>query len=535
VSGVSELSPINSEELRHELEHLGLGLDTIAAHVELLRQAATLGRKPTFRILDTCRLDNGAVLPLATLAAHAVPQPAGPAAGYAAFVPAAGAASRYSQPLSALIHALEYGDTPELPGLKDSLAQLDREAAHRWPLPPHAARLLARAQGEPDATERALILQELQQPKALLPCVLEGPSFLALKHLEHKRLSGLAGEVYVTPPAMQAAFAHKLLTELTAGGDDAALSSVHFLEQGPALSTLRFNPDASPYRDEQGHLSPVPAGHGTLAQLFPEVQRLLPQADSVFVRNIDNVMGAVPAAVQATEQFLGAHRTLLVAVQHIRAALSRGQLLDAAEIAESLLATLATLPVTAQLSPAQLAVLAQITDAAERSLWELQFRLFHTSPVGARRQGRLEELYARPVNVMGQVRNTGNDVGGTPCFIETETGPIKICIEVPHASAADKDAFLADPAKATHFNPVFAAAEIPAHPDYYSRLNRHFWLLSAKTYRGQPVMYVETILYELLGNSDLANCVFIEVPRLVFNPHKTLHDAAGRTLADWLP
>ena len=41
-------------------------------------------------------------------------------------------------------------------------------------------------------------------------------------------------------------------------------------------------------------------------------------------------------------------------------------------------------------------------------------------------------------------------------------------------------------------------------------------------------------LSELLGNSELANCLFLAVPRMVFHPHKALKDAAGRTAASWL-
>ena len=58
--------------------------------------------------------------------------------------------------------------------------------------------------------------------------------------------------------------------------------------------------------------------------------------------------------------------------------------------------------------------------------------------------------------------------------------------------------------------------------------------MAEKTYRGQAVVYYETVLYELIGHSDFANTVFVEVPRQVFHPHKTLRDALDRTLASWL-
>src|SRR5690606_15136978 len=81
-------------------------------------------------------------------------------------------------------------------------------------------------------------------------------------------------------------------------------------------------------------------------------------------------------------------------------------------------------------------------------------RLFHTPCSHADTTGMLS-LYQRPLNILGQVPNISHDVGGTPCFVEHAGRSIKICLEVPHASESDKQQFLANPAKATHFNPVF--------------------------------------------------------------------------------
>ncbi len=146
----------------------------------------------------------------------------------------------------------------------------------------------------------------------------------------------------------------------------------------------------------------------------------------------------------------------------------------------------------------------------------------------------LIKLYSRPVNTLGQVPNTGKDVGGTPCFVAIDRKKVKICVELPHASDSDKKRFFTNPEKATHFNPVFAAAEITTNPDFYHDQNNDFWLMAEKMYRGLPVIYYETVLYELIGNSALANATFVEVPRTVFNPHKSMTDAAAASIKDWL-
>jgi hypothetical protein len=110
---------------------------------------------------------------------------------------------------------------------------------------------------------------------------------------------------------------------------------------------------------------------------------------------------------------------------------------------------------------------------------------------------------------------------------------MKICLEVPHASQDDKRKFLEDPKMASHFNPVFIASEARSDISCYEDENSPFWLLAQKHWKSKQVLYHETLLSEILGNSYLANCVFLEIPRILFNPHKTLDDTIGRTSDSW--
>ncbi len=526
---------IDFEPYRQQLEQLGLNAAEVHRHGAKLLQAVTQDNKPCFKIFDTCRLDNGGVITSQALTNAAASREMRPVAkGFVAFVPAAGAASRYSQPLTQVITALEASDNQAFTA---GLAALAAAGAKRWPLPERVLELLDHPEAAADLTEqeRIRLLVDLQFPKALFPAVREGASFLELKHREHLRLAGLDGQVFIAPAGMKAVFA-KLMQELMVGGHDDRVLTTSFLEQGPNLSTIRFQMDGKPYTDAEGQVTPVPAGHGTLAQLFPEVRRTFPAAHSLFIRNIDNVMGTSAPVLAATASFLTTHRMILDAVVQVRAALDRGDLASAAEVAAPLVAIVAGLPDAPFAKDNGSAGDANSSDPASR-LRAVQSRLFHTIlPRGtdaAASLAQLRQAYARPVNTLGQVPNTGKDVGGTPCFVHTQDGIRKVCIEVPHVSPEDLQSFLANPAKATHFNPVFACAEITSDADWYNRTTE-FWLLSAKTYRGEKVMYYETVLYELLGNSSLANCAFVEIPRIVFNPHKALQDAAERTLADWI-
>ena len=520
---------------RRELAALGCDASEVFQHQARIRLAADRQEKPEFKIIDTCRVDNGGLLDqgaadrfAAALGSSATKRSA-VGKGVAAFIPAAGAASRYSQPLADLIESLEAlgaseaGRAADPTRLAKGLEALAAAGAANWPLPPRVMELLANPQRAFDLSPKARqeLLNDLQLPKAQMPCVKEGLTFLAMKRHEHAAIAGLEGEAYVAPLGSGQSFKANL--------DQLATTAAKVFEQDAALSTIRFLADGTPYRGPDGNLSLVPAGHGALAKLFPEVKAAFPNARTLFIRNIDNVMGLNVAAQTATACFLGFHRDMLAAVDQIRANLAASDLGAAARAALPFLALLQT-----KARPDVATFLANVSNPDAKTLWRVQLEVFHTRiPAGPGTIAELKTLFARPLNLLGQVPNTGGDVGGTPCFVETALGQTKIVIEVPHASSADKQDFLANPARATHFNPVFAAVEATADARHYQAMNDDFWLLAEKTFRGAPVRYHETVLYELIGNSVLANAVFVEVPRLVFNPHKSLKDAVNRTLADW--
>jgi hypothetical protein len=179
---------------------------------------------------------------------------------------------------------------------------------------------------------------------------------------------------------------------------------------------------------------------------------------------------------------------------------------------------------------------------SERVLWQVLIEVFHSSPAFLNRvihekgesRKSLLSLFERPVNSLGQVPNNGRDMGGTPVYTEALGQPLTMCLEVPHASHEDQENFLSNPEKATHFNPVFVASEVINDSSCYEIEDSPFWILAQKNYGSEDVVYHETVLYELLGNSMLANVVFPEIPRSVFHPHKTLSDSRGRRARDWM-
>ncbi|WP_141732496.1 DUF4301 family protein [Oligoflexus tunisiensis] len=497
-----------------EIRDLNLDVHDIQIHQQRITEGVKNRDDLFIPVEDTCRLENGGILPPRYL--HQIHRDK--AQGFAAFVPAAGAASRYFKPLMDLRQALEEGDQEKIEAQHRSLRQQD---ASSWPLPLHLTQFITQERCPRISAEEAKdIITEIDLPKALLPCWKDGPTFLQMKQQEHEKIHGIMAEYYVAPLEQSGLFAEHL-----AGKTPEDAHPLYFLEQGEQLSTLRFRPDGMPYRTPEGKLSIVPAGHGMLVKLFQDVRQKTPTAHSLFIRNIDNVNGWSREVQDETELFLVQHQMVLATVRRIRQSLHSDDLTTAAQLADELLQNMVNprpIPTGSWLKELERPWL---------PLWKLLVQGFHCPESHALRMRRnhqdkraLKELYDRPVNTLGQVPNSGKDIGGTPVFAHTKDGEVSICLELPHVSAVDRKRFLEDPTKATHFNPVFVAAEIPEHSRAYDLENCPFWILAEKTMHGEPVVYHEIVLYEVIGNSLTANVLYPEISRKLFHPHKTLLD-----------
>lgn len=492
------------DKVMKEAVSMGLDHDLIDLHRHRITK---ITNQPVFPIIDTCRLDNGGVLTLEKLY---VGDQDDMLEGFTAFVPAAGAASRFFRPLHKVT---EYLYSRDYSKLRAELRRLKEIGALDWPLLRNIRDLISLNIYAPDRfldTERTNPAGLIPSPKALHPCVLEDISFFAVKIEEHRAIGDLAGQAYVVPNGLTEMFA-KQVSKHDAEGE------VLIMEQGPELSTLRFTVNGEPLQEKEGVLSPVPAGHGVLTSLFARVEKRT-RAHSAFIRNIDNIMGTHKEALEVCREFMRFHNFILTHVEKIRSDLEEKRFgnanTTAREIAERILH---------RVSPH--------ADEVEGDLWYLLAELFHTDmPVSERTPARLVALYNRPVNTLGQVLNTGKDMGGVPVFIDWQGQRVKICLEIPHMTETDVKNIVSDHHKATHFNPVFVACELDTN---YVQKDNPFWLLAKKFYRGQDVVYHETLLYETLGNSLNCNVIFVEVPRIIFNPHKSMEDATGKRLKDW--
>ncbi len=487
--------------LRKALQESGLSPEVVDRHRQNITSFLAQSEGRFFPISDTCRLENGGVLSL--------PEDPGEQSDIkmVAFVPAAGASTRYVAPLADLLSALGSGSRQ---GCSAALKTLRAGGFTESPLPRSLRNLfLAEEQGrfEDFARLAAEVVRDLSAPKALYPAVHSGETFLELKRYEHQKTLGLFGEVYITPPNQSETF--REVSERVASP-----IPTRFYEQGLELSTVRFDRDGQYVLDENSRPSFVPNGHGALIRLFSRVEKDFPGVNGVFIRNIDNVSGTSEVVRLATARFLNTYKSSLLKLKDLRAAVKASNSRIVEGRAQDLLKFWGLKP-----------------SSSTDSLTTLMMHLFHTSPSST---GDIQDLLDRPFVLMGQVPNTGRDVGGSCVFATVDGIKQKICLELPHASTTDKQNFLENPQKATHFNPVFVAAELP-QDDIIDRMeNNPFWLISKKTWKGKDVYYQESILYELLGSSQFTNVIFVEVPRQVFNPHKTLLDAKNKQFTDWI-
>ena len=176
------------------------------------------------------------------------------------FIPSAGAASRYFASIKDLLVAIENKD---LNSTKEELAKLDLEEIKSWTIPARTRELLVSGDEKLVLEYAATILKEIGLPKALQPAFTEGISFLDVKDIEHKQFDNISKQFFIINPKAKEDF-----IEASKGKD------FIFLDQGPKLSTIRFRRNGEPYKDSNGEYTVVPAGHGSLTKLIPEVAKV---------------------------------------------------------------------------------------------------------------------------------------------------------------------------------------------------------------------------------------------------------------------
>lgn len=268
-----------------------------------------------------------------------------------------------------------------------------------------------------------------------------------------------------------------------------------FSVQQPSTDTVAVDSDNRPLRDEAGHLLLRPSGHGALLNNLNELQ-----GDLVYIKNIDNV---VPDHLEETstlwKKVLGGflvetQRRVHGYVNALREGMSESL---AAEVLEFLKTRFH---------------FQGETDLRGKSLNE-------------RRRILLDRL-DRPIRVCGMVQNVG-EPGGGPFWVRDKDGGVSVQIVEKaqvHLDDPDQERIWS---QSTHFNPVDLVCGLRDATGKCFDLRRfrdpEAVFITRKSRHGRELKALEL---PGLWNGAMAywNTLLVEVPRLTFNPVKTVND-----------
>jgi hypothetical protein len=272
-----------------------------------------------------------------------------------------------------------------------------------------------------------------------------------------------------------------------------ATLDIAFSTQSPATDTIALDDTGALFRDDGGRLLFRPGGHGSLIHNLEGTG-----GDLVFIKNIDNI---VPD--DRREPVLRWRRTLGGLLVHL---LNR-----TAELAARL-----------QANPDD-------ADAAGEARVFLANDLGLVDDTEGDLRRALERVLGRPMRVCGVVRNTG-DPGGGPFWVqrngETVSRQIVETAEIDTTDATQA-ALLGS---ATHFNPTDMVCALRGQDgqafDLDSFVDRDAVFMAEKSHGGRALRALE---HPGLWNGSMADwtTVFVEAPREIFQPVKTVLDLLG--------
>ncbi len=266
--------------------------------------------------------------------------------------------------------------------------------------------------------------------------------------------------------------------------------------QDPRTNTLAVDLDNQPFRADDGRLVFRPAGHGAL---LGNLNRL--GGDLVYIKNVDNVVpDPWKRATVRWKKILGGYLVELQGeVYRYLEQLEEGGAGD--DLLERVRAFVEN----------------RLGTRLSRRAWE-----------GSRRERcrRLVELLDRPLRVCGMVRNVG-EPGGGPFWVRDRDGACSLQIVEKAQVRMDDPDQAAVWNRSTHFNPVDIVCALRDRRgcpyDLTRFVDREAVFITTKSMAGRDLKALEL---PGLWNGSMArwNTVFVEVPRVTFNPVKTVND-----------
>ncbi len=270
---------------------------------------------------------------------------------------------------------------------------------------------------------------------------------------------------------------------------------VRFSHQRPATHTVAADLRNRLFRDRFGRMMFRPGGHGAL---LANLQSL--DGDLVYIKNIDNVIQArFEEVLGFWKRVLGGYLAMIEDTVH--------QLVRALKVG---------------LDPDSVAR----AEAFARDRLLVQFpQTYADQPLFDRHAFLLNRL-DRPLRVCGVVQNVG-EPGGAPFWVQEASGECSLQIvekaQVDFNAPDQREIWSAS----THFNPVDLVCSIRNHEGKPFALDNYVdpkaVFISKKSVEGKSLKALEL---PGLWNGSMAGwlTVIVEVPRITFNPVKTVFD-----------
>ncbi len=272
--------------------------------------------------------------------------------------------------------------------------------------------------------------------------------------------------------------------------------AVSFSIQKQATDTLAVDLDNRPFRQRDGRLLFRPGGHGALIENLNDLE-----GDILFIKNIDNVVpDRLKPETYKWKKILGGY---LISIQ--RKAFNYMERLESADSEDEVL---------------------------DEAMAFLKDDLFQPVPVSMGRaspktiRAFLVKQLDCPIRVCGMVRNV-DEPGGGPFWAEERSGEIsRQIVETAQIDPGSREqqAILGS---STHFNPVDLVCGVrdwKGRPfDLREFVDPKAVLITRKSKDGKDLKALE---HPGLWNGAMAKWItlFVEVPRITFNPVKTVND-----------
>lgn len=401
-----------------------------------------------------------------------------------------------------------------------------------------------------------IVLEDLDTtPKALIPIIAGTETLLCLNMKQQIALCSKGPIYFVTGIGQDEAFNREIVSckaRIMASGQLALNECpTRLLTQGLEHSTIRFSEDGEPILDDDGRYSVVAGGHGEIVHLFDRIADSEDNAQCLHVRTIDNIFGTSQDALRELSQLAVFFFELKACVDALRIDLN--ELIDrhvSTPYPQFLLSDRGMQAFTRLQCLVERA--GDFTQDGAQASRPLKIALEDVQstcealfcwPKSAKETNEIESVartvkqLMRPLSVFGVVPIDAQDVGGIPVYAKNPLGDVfKVCIESSHISENDRSRLFQSGQPHGHFNSALVFVEtymnyshrhgsIKSERVNFSELaSTDVFLIAKKQHKGQSVLYHELAMFEILSHSEHVNSIFVEIPRSLFKPNKSILD-----------